>query len=552
MLPSISPSSLPFGLARLSPVARACLLGTFALLLFCVQAKGREVIGFDSRFVLFAQEMLRHGPSFFPMTYGEAYPDYPGTSTLFIYLLSLPFGRVDSLAAWLPSALASAAVVALVYRLLEPISVRWALLSVALLLLTATFVSETRAVSLDQMISALALGAFYLAYRDRERPLPRLLGWLGVLMLVGFLIRGPLGLVIPAGVVCACWVAAGEWRRLLAFAPLAAGLLLVCCLVLLAVADLSDGAAFAHSVLQMEVVGRLDGSAGANSPLYYFLSAPGNYAIAFPLALPALALLFGKGGRTEEQGTRVLLRACALAALVVMIGLSLPQAKKARYILAMAPYAAIIAAYPFHVVGSRLASILRIVLQSLWFALPGLLSLALLFAWRHSPQLADYHHAMHRALALLLLFQGLALWALAKPRQRALALAGCAVLSLWAAYIVAFEPIERGLYGTREFTLAADAAISAKPAPVAFVGLGKDAKAIKYLVNLDHDLQPRFVDQDSQLAGLQGPLYLVMDAAHERALAATPLAGLRPVVAADFDHDPYVLLYLPAPDGARE
>jgi len=552
VLPSISPSPLPFGLARLSPVARAWLLGTLALLLFCLQAKGREVIGFDSRFVLFAQEMLRHGPSLFPMTYGEAYPDYPGTSTLFIYLLSLPFGRVDSLAAWLPSALAAAAVVALVYRLLEPISVRWALLSVALLLLTATFVSETRAVSLDQMISALALGAFYLAYRDRERPLPRLLAWLGALMLVGFLIRGPLGLVIPAGVVCACWVAAGEWRRLLAFAPLAAGLLLICCLALLVVADLSDGAAFARSVLQMQVVGRLDGSAGASSPLYYFLSAPGNYAIAFPLALPALALLFGRHVRTEAQGTRVLLHACALAALVVMIGLSLPQAKKARYILAMAPYAAIIAAYPFHVVGSRLASVLRIVLQGIWFALPGLLSLALLFAWRHFPQLAEYHHAMHRALALLLLLQGAALWALAQPRQRALALAGCAVLSLWAAYIIAFEPIERGLYGTREFTRAADAAIGARPAPVVFVGMGKDAKAIKYLVNLDHDLQPRFIDQDSQLAGLQGPLYLVMDAARQRALESTPLAGLRPVVAAEFDHDPYVLLYLPAPDGARE
>jgi len=152
---SLSPSSSR--LASLGPAVRAWLLGALALLLFCAQAKGRAIIGFDSRFVLFAQEMLRHGPSLFPSTYGEPYPDYPGTSTLFIYLLSLPFGRVDSLAAWLPSALAAAALVALVYRLLEPISPRWALLAVALLLLTATFVSETRAVSLDQMVAALAL-----------------------------------------------------------------------------------------------------------------------------------------------------------------------------------------------------------------------------------------------------------------------------------------------------------------------------------------------------------------------------------------------------------
>lgn len=133
------PSSLslsPTRLASLGPAVRAWLLGTLVLLLFCAQAKGRAIIGFDSRFVLFAQEMLRHGPSLLPTTCGEPYPDYPGTSTL----LSLPFGRVDSLGAWLPSALAAAAVVALVYRLLEPVSQRWVLLAVALSLLTATFV----------------------------------------------------------------------------------------------------------------------------------------------------------------------------------------------------------------------------------------------------------------------------------------------------------------------------------------------------------------------------------------------------------------------------
>ena len=105
--------------------------------------------------------------------------------------------------------------------------------------------------------------------------------------------------------------------------------------------------------------------------------------------------------------------------------------------------------------------------------------------------------------------------------------------------------MERGLYGTRAFTLAADAAVAANPAPVAFVGLGKDAKAIKYLVNLDHDLAPRFIDQDSQLQGLRGPLYLVMSAARLRAVQPAALAGLKPLVAADFDHEPHVLLYLP-------
>lgn len=41
-------------------------LGLLALLLFCANAGQVAVIGFDSRFVLFAKEMLRHGPGFFP------------------------------------------------------------------------------------------------------------------------------------------------------------------------------------------------------------------------------------------------------------------------------------------------------------------------------------------------------------------------------------------------------------------------------------------------------------------------------------------------------
>ena len=45
-----------------------------------------EFIGYDCRFAVFAQEMLRNGPTFFPTTYDQPYPDYTGASTLMIYL----------------------------------------------------------------------------------------------------------------------------------------------------------------------------------------------------------------------------------------------------------------------------------------------------------------------------------------------------------------------------------------------------------------------------------------------------------------------------------
>jgi hypothetical protein len=64
-------------LITLSPVIRrqSLIAGLLALLLFIAGVYGQAPIGFDSRFVLFAQEMLRHGPTVFPTTYGQPYAD---------------------------------------------------------------------------------------------------------------------------------------------------------------------------------------------------------------------------------------------------------------------------------------------------------------------------------------------------------------------------------------------------------------------------------------------------------------------------------------------
>lgn len=72
------------------PALASLGLGLLALLLFCAGAGQVTVIGFDSRFVLFAKEMLRHGPGFFPTTYGQPYADYSSASTLLIDLFAWP------------------------------------------------------------------------------------------------------------------------------------------------------------------------------------------------------------------------------------------------------------------------------------------------------------------------------------------------------------------------------------------------------------------------------------------------------------------------------
>ncbi|MCU0117676.1 glycosyltransferase family 39 protein [Pseudomonas sp. B2M1-30] len=526
----------------LSPAIRrqSLIAGLLALLLFIAGVYAQAPIGFDSRFVLFAQEMLRHGPTVFPTTYGQPYADYSALSTLFVWLLSLPFGAVNSLAAWLPSALAGALIVTLMYRLLAPHSQRWAWLSIAMLTLSITFITEVRAVSQDLMLAAVAFAVFYLGYAHDHFGAGRRWPLVFVLLLLGFGIRGPIGLVVPTGMLCSYYLLDRQWSRFWTFGALAAVLLAACVGLLLWLADLSGGPAFRADVIRMQFMGRMDGSEGVSGSLYYFTSSLGNYALAYPLALLALATAWLSKPRQRGPALR-LVQYCAAAGLIVMVGLSIPQAKKARYLLPMLPMAAIIAAYPFQVLHGRLFGWLRVGIQSLWLVTPGLLAVGLLVARQRFPEaLAD----LTLVLVVLNALQVLALSRLFMPRWRAEVLALSAVLAVWSMYVLVFEPVERRLYDTQAFSQAAFAEVQRNPAPLVLHGMGKDAKAIKFMVNIGQDLQPQFSESIQELEALHGPAWLMMDLNDFKALKDTPLGSLQPVLSGRFDKNDYVLLRL--------
>ena len=518
-------------------------LGLLALVLFILGNWHQAIIGFDSRFVVFAQEMLRHGPSFFPTTYGQPYADYLATSTLLTWVLSLPFGQVTSFTAWLPTSIASALIVTLVYRLTAPYSTRWGLLSIAMLLLSSTFISETRAVSLDQMLALVALAVFYLGYAHDHFGAAKRLHWLFLLLILGFAIRGPIGLVIPTGVLCSYYALNRQWRQLFSFGLIALALLAACVGLLLLLAKLSGGEEFMQDVIRMQFLGRMDGTEGSGGVLYYFTSSMGNYALAYPLALLVL-LAVAAGGRRAPDPALQLVLYCAAAGLLVMLGLSVPQAKKARYILPMLPMAAIIAAYPFQVTQGRLFAWLRGLMLGVWTLLPALLVIGLVVARRRYPEQLSSLGLIFTVLGVL---QVLALLAVVKPRWRPLAPAFAAVLALWSTYIVVVEPLERSLYDTRTFSLAVKAQIMQQPAPVVLHGLGKDAKAIKFMVNFDCDKVPLFTQSSADLAPLQAPAWLVMSAQDFNRLQDPRLRSLTPTLTGEFDKDPYVLLHLAKP-----
>lgn len=519
---------------------QSLLLGLLALLLMSAGVYSQAPIGFDSRFVLFAQEMLRHGPSVFPTTYGQPYADYSALSTLFVWLLSLPFGQVNSLSAWLPSAIAGSVIVTLMYRLLAPYSQRWALLSIALLLLTTTFVTEARGVSQDLMLSAVAFTVFYLGYAADHFDAPRRWALIFVLLLLGFGIRGPIGLVVPTGMLCSYYLLNRQWSRLFGFGLAAAVMLALCVGALLWLAKVSGGPAFMQDVVRMQFMGRMDGSEGVSGSLYYFTSSIGNYALAYPLALLALAAVWLSKPREAGPAFR-LLQYCAAAGLIVMIGLSIPQAKKARYVLPMLPMVAIIAAYPFQVTQGRVFVWLRGLMQGVWLLMPGLLMVVLLVAHRRFPQELASVTSMLIVLGVL---QLIALATLFRSRWRAQTLAFCAVLALWSVYILVFEPVERRLYDTRTFSRAAFEQVQQDPAPLVLHGMGKDAKAIKIMVNIEHDLKPVFTESIQDLESVSAPAWLIMDQSDYKALQGTPLGALQPVMSGRFDKNNFVLLHL--------
>ncbi|MHC8320523.1 ArnT family glycosyltransferase [Pseudomonas sp. GB2N2] len=517
------------------------LIGLLALVLFSAGVYQQAAIGFDSRFVLFAQEMLRHGPSVFPTTYGQPYADYSAVSTLFIWLLSLPFGEVSSLSAWLPSAIAGAVIVTLMYRMLAPHSPRWAVLSIALMLMTSTFITETRAVSLDLMLAAVAFAVFYLGYAADHGAAKRRWWLIFALLLLGFGIRGPIGLVIPTGILCSYLLINRQWQRLFGFGLGAALLLAVCVGALLWLAERSGGQAFMQDVIRMQFMGRMDGSEGMSGSLYYFTSSLGNYALAYPLALLALAAVWLTDSRQASPALR-LVHCCTAAALIVMIGLSIPQAKKARYVLPILPMVAIIAAYPFQVAHGRVFAWLRVGMQGVWLILPSVLIAGLLIAQRRVPE------PLTSILTILGGLQAIAIVMLFKSsRWRPQALALCAVLALWLVYLLVFEPVERRLYDTRTFSRAAFALVQENPAPLVLHGMGKDAKAIKFMVNIGQDLQPVFTESIQELESVARPAWVMMDQSDYNALHGTAPGTQFSVLNGRFDNNDYVLIHLPKP-----
>lgn len=200
------------------------------------------------------------------------------------------------------------------------------------------------------------------------------------------------------------------------------------------------------------------------------------------------------------------------------------------------------AGYPFIGLQGRVFAVLRGVIQGVFLLLPGLLIIGLIVARQ---RFAGQLPSLTVVFVVLAILQTLALALLFKAQWRTAGLAACAVLALWGSYILVLEPVEQTLYDTRAFTQKALQLIDQAPAPLVLHGMGKDAKAIKFMVNVDRDLLPVFTQSATEVTTLPAPAWIMMDRKDYQALQGAPLGNIVPTLSGQFDKNDYVLLHLP-------
>ncbi|MDF2397894.1 hypothetical protein GWQ44_20290 [Pseudomonas sp. 3MA1] len=528
-----------------------------ALLLFTFGIWDQQPQGFDGRWALFLQEMFRHGPSLFPTTYGQPYPDYPGTATYLSYLCAQLFGAPNHLANVLPTALASAGVLALLYRLLAPMGRTWALLAVLLTALTSQLLDKSRSVCLDQMISLLCLGAFYLLHSGEQRG-SRLRPWLVLpLFVLAFAIRGPLGLVEVCGVVCTYWLLGDsrtqEARRTLFKRVLGygfGGLLVLagCWWLLMKLAYVSGGEAFVQQVYNMQVSGRLDES---GEPFYfYFQLALYRYFPVVPLALVTLWMLRSQVFRRHADPQLRLVLRLGACGLMILLGLSVPHFKRAYYILPMVPMFAAVAAYGLLMARGRMSKVRS---AYLWLVgvLPGLCILVL-FVLKHNWHKHGYWPpvSMPLLIAIFALLQLLALYCWRRTRgsfgRRLVLLSALALAAQWTLLVAVVDPAKDRQFDTQGFVRDVEQLRAAEHGPLVFFNLGQDTWAVRYMMNLDHDEQPLFVrgDTPGELDALPHGSWVIVARKDRGMLQGTSLENQQPVYEGRLNDNPCLVFQL--------
>jgi hypothetical protein len=476
------------------------LIFTVALLLFTV-GLNPEFTGFQARFGLFAREMFRFGPSYFPTTYRNPYADYPGTSIFLVYLVSKLVGQVTPFSAILPTAVTSAIILVLTYRIGAIRSRRWGLAAVLLALFTANFFNESRSIALDQYTSLATVLSFYLVYSATCYGRDKRLVLLPAIWFLSFAFRGPIGLVIPAAVVCTYYLWSAKYKRLILAGMVAAVMLALGFACLFLAAKLQGGESLVQSVLSAQMTGRMHDRGPGYA--YYWLGGFTSYAPAYPLAIIVILSRFKDilGRKNEDD---ILLGSLACWILIVLVGMSIPSVKKARYILPIVPALSLAASYMLIDTTPRkiLFEVKKICLF-LCSSLPlagAVATVGILIFGKYFGLSFNAHF-----LFALVLLVGLIVIAMTLNKRlrghpnRDMVTAVIGVSAFIIINIGVAQPFNGILESAGPFVEKVKLLEKERPGDIVFYQIGPDTEDIKFMVNYDKPITPIFIKSPDEL-----------------------------------------------------
>jgi 4-amino-4-deoxy-L-arabinose transferase-like glycosyltransferase len=503
----------------------------YGLVLFTIGLDHQEVIGFESRFYLFALEMWRHGPSWFPTTYQQPYPDYPGLGTYFIFLFARLAGELNKFVAILPSAIAASATLVVTYCIGALRSRRWGICAVFFLLFTNAFVAQARTISLDQYTTLITTLCFYLACSASMHRKFLHLWWILPLLVIGFAVRGPIGLVIPTGVLCVFYFLEKDVTHFIAVSFGALILLVLCGSAMLGLAYTVGGNAFVHDVLQMQVSGRLQDFKPL--PLYfYFVESFGAYAVAYPVALLVVVQFL-------KARDRDFLKKLLGWALVILIGLSIPSDKKVRYILPMAPALALICGYLVSIHHQRkYFHLLQKLFCRFCLIFPVLCLVVLVCIQIEFPALKLAYPFLYAFFTLMQLLMLVIAWQEEEIEIASLFLASFVFVM---AYAFMVETINVQLNQSRNFVVQVENIRHTRQAKLVFYREGKDALVIKYLANMPTEDQPIFIQDPAELTRMNEPALFVATEENYQQLPPLIAAQTQIVLRGRLGREPFVV-----------
>lgn len=447
----------------------------------------REPYGLEYRFLLFAQNMWRDGFQPFPMAYHHYYVDYLATQTWFVVALAKSIGTLTPFVAMLPTIIASGLTASILFISLAKRSQAWGVAAVLMLLATYQWTLSSSGIALDPFVALSAVFCFWIVGGNHS------LFWALLGCIFGFLCRGPIGFIIPAAVVFAVLFSDFSLKQCLKWGLIALIGFALCVAAWLGLASHAGGPALMHKAINMQFTYRLHSH---SQPVWFYLQVLlSNYAVTGLIALVTIISVFPTlFFRSENMHV---LRQLVFWVLIILLGMSIPGAKRARYILAISPALAAIASYPFTMPSEN-----KVLLWSnKWFTwlfavLPVIALLALLM-FSYKLKGVDLEPALIglSLMGLLVLFSFFLVPShYTKVTMRLFA----GALSMMILVLALIQPILVMHDNASVFTKHLEKYLTPKT-PLVLYKMNPDQEAIKLMAMLDKPIKPYFVDDLSKI-----------------------------------------------------